>query len=294
MGSTELIRRRMMGEAKDPYDGILWNTELNTNSTTTSSSKFCVLPYLPIEVAGDYTLYFGAESDTSQISMMVDSNFAHRSAFRNRRTLTASSSHIGYYWRISMIQAEIDNCWVKDPNGSYVFKGRNVRGGISLLERRRAMMAKGEDLSTWVNVIFHLNNDAASQYIVDSNISRVPDAALSASRIIIDGTEITPQRYVAMSRGDHTVYYQIGDGGGHGWWYWIGNAISIEIPANVTSLNPNSIVFAASDTLTMTFHGEIPFTNRITSSYVLNRNIFVKEQYKQQYIDFGFTNITTF
>lgn len=166
--------------------------------------------------------------------------------------------------------------------------------GNTELIRRRAMMAKGEDLSTWVKVIFHLNNDAASQYIVDGNNNRVPDAALSASRIIIDGTEITPQRYVAMSRGDHTVYYQIGDGGGLGWWYWVSNAKSIELPANVTSIHANAIVFAASNTLTMTFHGEIPFTNSIASSSILNRNIFVKELYKQQYIDFGFTNITTF
>lgn len=165
---------------------------------------------------------------------------------------------------------------------------------VTELLRRRFGGKKGEDLSTWVKVIFHLNNDTASQYIVDGNTSRVPDAALAASRIIVDGAEITPQRQVAMSRGDHTIYYQIGDGGGYGWWYWVGNARSIEIPANVTSLNANSIVFAASNTLTMTFHGEIPFTDRITSSYVLNRNIFVKEQYKQQYIDFGFTNITTF
>lgn len=126
MGSTELIRRRMMGEAKDPYDGILWDTGLNPNSTTYSSPKFCVLPYLPIEVAGNYTLYFGVESDTEQISTMVDSNFTHKSAYRNRRTLTASSLDIGNYLRISMIQAEIDNCWVKDPNGSYIFKGKNV------------------------------------------------------------------------------------------------------------------------------------------------------------------------
>lgn len=166
--------------------------------------------------------------------------------------------------------------------------------GSTELIRRRAMMAKGEDLSTWVKVIFHLNNDAASQYIVDGNTGRVPDAALSASRIIIDGAEITPQRQVAMSRGDHTVYYQIGDGGGYSWWYWVGNVRSIEIPANITSLSATSIVFATSPTPIMTFHGELPFTDSITSSFVLNRNIFVKELYKQQYIDYGFTNITTF
>lgn len=119
-------RREMIGEAKDPYDGILWNTELYPDSTTYSSTKFCVLPYLPIEVAGDYTLYFGVESDTAQISTMVDSNFTHKSAFRNRRTLKAAINNIGWYWRISMIQAEIDNCWVKDPNGLYIFKGKNV------------------------------------------------------------------------------------------------------------------------------------------------------------------------
>lgn len=123
---TELLRRRMMGEAKDPYDGILWNTALGTDSTTYSSTKFCVLPYLPIEVAGNYTLYFGAESDTEQISTMVRPNFTHSSTYRNRRTLTATVIQIGYYWRISMIQAEIDNCWVRDPNGSYIFKGKNV------------------------------------------------------------------------------------------------------------------------------------------------------------------------
>lgn len=119
-----------MGEAKDPYDGILWNTVLHPDNTTVSSSKFCVLPYLPIEVAGNYTLYFGVESDTEQITTMVSSNFTLLGAYRNRRTLTATVTQIGNYWRISMIQAEIDNCWVKDPNGSYIFKGRNVGGVI--------------------------------------------------------------------------------------------------------------------------------------------------------------------
>lgn len=155
------------------------------------------------------------------------------------------------------------------------------------------MGKKGEDLSTWVKVTFLLTN-AGNQYIVDSNTSRVPDAALNASRIIIDGTEITPQRQVAMSRGDHTVYYQIGDGGGYGWWYWVGNARSVEFPASITSLDANAVVFATNANLTMTFHGELPFIGSITTSYVLNRNIFVKELYKQQYIDYGFTNITTF
>lgn len=165
---------------------------------------------------------------------------------------------------------------------------------VTELLRRRFGGKKGEDLSTWVKVTFHLNNDSTSQYLVDGSTYRVPDAALSASRIIIDGTEITPQRQVAMSRGDHIVYYQIGDGGGHGWWYWVGNAKSIELPANVTSISVNAIVFGTSNSLTMTFHGELPFTDSITSSVVLNRNIFVKGLYKQQYIDYGFTNITTF
>lgn len=126
MSELEMRRKMMGGVEADPYEGILWNTRLNTDSTTASSPKFCVLPYLPIEVAGDYTLYFGAESDTSQISTMVDSKFTHVGAWRNRRTLTADPGLIGNYWRISMIQAEIDNCWVKDPNGSYLFKGKNV------------------------------------------------------------------------------------------------------------------------------------------------------------------------
>lgn len=166
---------------------------------------------------------------------------------------------------------------------------------MSLELRRRAMMAMGEDLSTWVKVTFHLNNDSASQYIVDGNTDRVPDAALSASRIIIDGAEITPQRQVAMSRGDHIVYYQIGDGGGYAWWHWIGNVRSIEIPANVTSLNGSAIVFAASSAVVMTFYGHAPFSSITTfPTYVRNRTIYVKEEYKQEYIDLGFTNVNTF
>lgn len=166
---------------------------------------------------------------------------------------------------------------------------------INELMRRRAMMGESENLSTWVKVTFHLNNDSASQYIVDGSISRVPDAAVSASRIIVDGTEITPQRQVAMSRGDHTVYYQIGDGGGYSWWYWVDNVRSIEIPANVTSLSVPAIVFATSSAVVMTFYGHAPFSSITTfPTYVRNRTIYVKEEYKQEYIDLGFTNVNTF
>lgn len=155
-------------------------------------------------------------------------------------------------------------------------------------------MGESENLSTWVKVTFHLNNDSASQYIVDSNTNRVPDAALSASRIIVDGTEITPVRYMAMSRGDHTVYYQIGDGGGYGWWYWVSNIRSIEIPANVISLTDIAIVCATSSAVVMTFYGHAPFSSTVTGSFILNRTIYVKEEYKQEYIDLGFTNVNTF
>ena len=165
---------------------------------------------------------------------------------------------------------------------------------VTELLRRRFGGKKGEDLSTWVKATFHLNNNSASQYIVDGNTNRVPDAALSASRIIIDGAEITPQRQVAMSRGDHTVYYQIGDGGGYGWWYWVTNVRSIEIPANVTSLIGSAIVFATSSAVVMTFYGHAPFSSIITATYVRNRTIYVKEDYKQEYIDLGFTNVNTF
>lgn len=153
---------------------------------------------------------------------------------------------------------------------------------------------RGEDLSTWVKVLFHLNNDSSAQYIVDGNTGRVPDAALSASRIIIDETEITPQRQVAMSRGDHTVYYQIGDGGGHAWWYWVGNIRSIEFPANVTSLSSSAIICAANAAVVMTFYGHAPFSSIASVTYVRNRTIYVKEEYKQEYIDLGFTNVNTF
>lgn len=164
---------------------------------------------------------------------------------------------------------------------------------INELMRRRAMMGESENLSTWVKVTFHLNNDSASQYIVDGSISRVPDAAVSASRIIVDGAEITPQRQVAMSRGDHIVYYQIGDGGGYGWWYWVGNVRSIEIPANVTSLSNLAINFATSSAVVMTFYGHPPFSSA-SGTFILNRTIYVKEAYKQEYIDLGFTNVNTF
>lgn len=165
---------------------------------------------------------------------------------------------------------------------------------VTELLRRRFGGKKGEDLSTWVKATFHLNNDSASQYIVDDNTNRVPDAALSASRIIVDGAEITPQRQVAMSRGDHIVYYQIGDGGGYGWWYWVVNIRSIEIPANVTSLSYNAIVCATNAAVVMTFYGHAPFSSIPTVTYITNRTIYVKEEYKQEYIDLGFTNVNTF
>ena len=171
-------------------------------------------------------------------------------------------------------------------------------GGIqTLLERRRMLMGAnaGEDLSTWVKITFHLNNGSTSQYIVDGSANRVPNAALEAARIILDDAEITPTRQVAMTRGDHVVYYQIGDGGGYGWWYWVTNVTSIEIPANVTSLSSLAVTLAASTGPVMTFFGHAPFTSASTfTTFVTNRTIYVKEEYKQEYIDLGFSNVNTF
>ena len=127
MASTvvELLRRRFGGSKEvDPYEGVLFNAVLSTNNTTSASTKFCVTPYYET-IAGTYTLYFGVASDTGQISIAANApqDGGVRGAFRNKTSITLSG---GIYFRCALIQAEIDNCWVKDPNGQYLFKGKNV------------------------------------------------------------------------------------------------------------------------------------------------------------------------
>ena len=122
------MRRKMMGGVGvDPYEGVEWNKGLTPSNTLVNSSKFCVTPFLPISISGTYTLYFGATSDTGQITCfsLVAEDGQVAGAYRNRTSIELALVTDGYL-RVSLIQANIDNCWVKDPNGQYLFKGKNV------------------------------------------------------------------------------------------------------------------------------------------------------------------------
>jgi len=121
-------RRAMMGGVEaDPYEGVVWNKVLNPSNTLANNSKFCVTPFLPISRSGTYTLYFGATSDTSQITCfsLVAEDGQVSGAYRNRTSIELPPA-TNSYLRVSLIQANIDNCWVKDPDGQYLFKGKNV------------------------------------------------------------------------------------------------------------------------------------------------------------------------
>lgn len=122
------MRRKMMGGVEaDPYEGVVWNKSLNPSNTLSNSTDFCVTPFLPVSVSGTYTLYFGVASDTRQITCysLVAEDGQVSGAYRNRTSIELLIITNGYL-RVSLIQANIDNCWVKDPDGQYLFKGKNV------------------------------------------------------------------------------------------------------------------------------------------------------------------------
>lgn len=126
-----MLRRRMMMRSKkedDPYKDFMFGKALNPNNTLSNSDKFCVTPYYEVAISGIYTLYFGASSDTAQITIITATmqDGAYNGAYRNRQSIEWTGVNVGCFFRTSMIQANLDNCWIKDPNGDYIFKGKNV------------------------------------------------------------------------------------------------------------------------------------------------------------------------
>lgn len=112
-----------------PYTGFVFSRALSTSNTLSNSNKFCVTPYFPIEMVGTYTWYFGTDSDTNQITVIAPSmeDGVYSDAFMNKTSIDIMQTHIGKFFRLAMYQVNLDDCWVKDPNGKYLFKGLNVK-----------------------------------------------------------------------------------------------------------------------------------------------------------------------
>lgn len=168
-----------------------------------------------------------------------------------------------------------------------------------MMLRRRTMVAAAKDdpFKDWVKIDFNLTTNKTDFYIVDGSTNRVPDAALAAIRLVVDGVEITPPiRQVDFEAGRHVAYYYIGNGQGtqNWWWYWVGNVTRITFPASYTTLTSSAVVLAALAPEMVFKCPHSPFVAGTTlSDYIKNRKIYVPSGSESEYSALGFTNIHT-
>ena len=120
-----LMRRREMMQAEDDiYEGFLMNTTLNAYDNTIPSDTHCVTPYYDINIGGVWTWWCGGENGKTPRMCIVKTD-GKVSSLSNQSSFNMTWS-IGYKIRIVMIQADLDDCWIKDSAGNYLFKGKNV------------------------------------------------------------------------------------------------------------------------------------------------------------------------
>lgn len=169
---------------------------------------------------------------------------------------------------------------------------------MDLMQRRRELMMMGgsDPFANWVKIEFNLTSANANFGIIDGNSSRVPDSALSAIRMIVDGVEITPTRTVSFAAGNHEVLYLINDGQGtnNGWWYWVTSVKRIYFPQSYNTLTSSAIVLTAVQTPEMVFkcpHQPFVAGTTITSNYMKNRKIYVVSGSEGEYTNLGFTDV---
>ena len=171
---------------------------------------------------------------------------------------------------------------------------------MDLMQRRRELLKIGggvDPYADWVKIEFNLTADRTGVYIVDGSTTRVPNAALAAIRMVVDGVEITPVRQVDLLSGTHEVLYYINNGEGttNGWWYWVQYVTRITFPETYTTLVPVAITLATSSKAEMVFRcPHPPFAAETTfANYIKGRKIYVVDGYQSEYAAFGFTNIHT-
>lgn len=170
---------------------------------------------------------------------------------------------------------------------------------MNLLQRRRELLKMGgvDPYADWVKIEMNLTADRTGVNVVDVYTGRVPDAALAAIRMMVDGVEITPVRQVDLLMGTHEILYYINNGEGttNGWWYWVQYVTRITFPETYTTLTSTAIVLAISSNAEMVFRcPHPPFAAGGTfANYIKGRNIYVVDGYQSEYAAFGFTNIHT-
>lgn len=113
-----------MQAENDIYEGFLMNTTLYSANNIGPSDTHCVTPYYDINIGGVWTWWCGGESGKSPRICTVKTD-GSSIQYPNKSSLNMSWS-IGNKMRMVMIQADLDDCWIKDSAGNYIFKGKNV------------------------------------------------------------------------------------------------------------------------------------------------------------------------
>ena len=139
MGSTELIRRRMMGEVANPYEGFEFGKGMdNFGRTITKASQF-ISPIYPSVTGHTYT-WFGLNINGGTTCLNIRpyngdyfrggyTDFSNATA-EQVGTITITTGYAGGELgglRFTGLLTQIDDWWAKDETtGEYLYKGKNV------------------------------------------------------------------------------------------------------------------------------------------------------------------------
>ena len=113
----------------DPYAGFIMNASLDGADNVLQSDGYCVTPYYSIDIGGVWTWYCGGSTGrTPRLNIVRQGGGV--TTYTNQSQLNLSWN-IGNALRMVMVQTDLDDCWIKDSVGNYLFKGRNViEGGV--------------------------------------------------------------------------------------------------------------------------------------------------------------------
>ena len=132
MASTvaELMRRRFGGKKGevDPLDGWTIGYRLNTAGEV-SSDICCISPYLNA-AAGSTVLYCNPQTGSVNKGIWTYNENLSGSylqwAVRDARVNSFMMPQDRTKFRITMYVSAIDNSYIMDENGNYIWKGKNV------------------------------------------------------------------------------------------------------------------------------------------------------------------------
>lgn len=125
MGSTELIRRRMMAVAQDYYKGWVEGYKVGDTGDAIADEDNFLSPMLPVQGRHRIKWSYNATNTPRAQFYSPDDSKLTLYLMNGERTVTVPALAVKI--QLSFPVATIDNCYLLDETDNvYIFKGKNV------------------------------------------------------------------------------------------------------------------------------------------------------------------------